>query len=189
MRKHLKQLGHFSSAKGFTLIELLVVIAIIGILASIVLVSLNSARGKSRDASRVASLGEISKVMYLNDTDSGATFWSAVNGSTAACATAYADISTCTAVGKTGASVATTFGNYKDPVTPGTACVGEAGTDSTGTCQYSIANNAGAAAPNTQNYEVCSWLESGSGSLGSGLIRVGIGGANDTGGSVVATCK
>ena len=50
---------------GFTLIELLVVIAIIGILSSVVLASLSTARQKSRDAKRVADLGQIQLALEL----------------------------------------------------------------------------------------------------------------------------
>ena len=51
--------------KGFTLIELLVVIAIIGILSSVVLASLSTARQKSRDAKRISDLGQIQLALEL----------------------------------------------------------------------------------------------------------------------------
>ena len=50
----------FQNKKGFTLIEILVVISIIGLLSSIVLTSVNSARGKARDARRIADFKSFS---------------------------------------------------------------------------------------------------------------------------------
>ena len=56
--------------RGFTLIELLVVIAIIGILSSIVLASLSSARSKGSDAAITSTLSNMraqAELYYSNN--------------------------------------------------------------------------------------------------------------------------
>jgi len=56
---------------GFTLIELLVVIAIIGILSSVVIASLGSARDKGNDTKRKADLHQIQNALELYYSECG----------------------------------------------------------------------------------------------------------------------
>ena len=56
---------HSRYNKGFTLIELLLVIAIIGLLSSIVLVSLQGARASARDAIRLSDMRQIQLALEL----------------------------------------------------------------------------------------------------------------------------
>lgn len=62
---------NFKHKSGFTLIELLVVVAIIGVLASVVLASLNTARAKGRDARRQSDIHQIQNALELYYTDNG----------------------------------------------------------------------------------------------------------------------
>ena len=57
---------------GFTLIELLVVISIIGLLATIIMISLNSARAKARDVKRAADIKQVRTALEMYYSNNGA---------------------------------------------------------------------------------------------------------------------
>ncbi|NCB21105.1 MAG: prepilin-type N-terminal cleavage/methylation domain-containing protein [Clostridia bacterium] len=54
-----------NKSKGFTLIELLVVIAIIGILSTLSVVALNSARARARDAKRISDIRQVQTALEM----------------------------------------------------------------------------------------------------------------------------
>lgn len=63
-----------TNRKGFTLIELLVVIAIIGLLSSVVLASLNTARSRANDAKRLSDIRQVQRALELFATDNNGRY-------------------------------------------------------------------------------------------------------------------
>lgn len=64
-------MNFFKNNKGFTLIELLVVVAIIGVLSSVVLVSLKSAKDKVRLTQYKEGMNQFSKLLELEYLEKG----------------------------------------------------------------------------------------------------------------------
>ncbi|MES2314756.1 MAG: type II secretion system protein [Patescibacteria group bacterium] len=87
---------------GFTLIELLVVIAIIGILSSVVLVSLNSARSKGKDTHIISGVNQLRT--QIESDGSGSSYNNAFIGA----GTAFPFLGTNTS----GSSVTTAYATY-----------------------------------------------------------------------------
>jgi len=85
---------------GFTLIELLVVIAIIGLLSSVVLTSVKSARVKARDAKRSADIKQLAIALQLYRADHDA-YPSSLGCQDNWCCLGHGDAGTCWGTGST----------------------------------------------------------------------------------------
>jgi len=151
-------------SRGFTLIELLVVIAIIGLLASIILASLNTARQKGRDSRRLADLKEIANALELANNGTAV-------GTMTCAGTLPVAVSTC--------SAPTSLASYTDPsVAAGAAACTKT---ATGPCNYAVYLTT-----DTQHYEICAYLETQSGPLTTAGGMVNIQGSNS--GNITAGC-
>ncbi len=64
-----KESGKNKTVRGFTLIELMVVIAIIAILASVVLISLQSGREAAEDSSRMTAVNQIRSLVFAGESE------------------------------------------------------------------------------------------------------------------------
>ncbi|MFA5744896.1 MAG: type II secretion system protein [Candidatus Paceibacterota bacterium] len=148
-----------NSKKGFTLIELLVVIAIIGILSSVVLASLNSARTKANDARRKADIKQLEIALELNYLKHGA-----YTQPEAMCSdTSYGGLGGCGSAGGTGEWDANS--DLRDLITDGFMSVLPKDPINNSTYKYIYepwnVSQAYTGSPRGQQYDLCARLEAG----------------------------
>ena len=162
MQAHSKYGHAFGKSRGFTLIELLVVIAIIGILSSVVLASLNSARAKGRDSRRVSDLKQMAnQVALLGETTSLG----------------------CTA-GTAASTCSTLSSSYADP---SSTSVCPNGLTLSAVCNYRVARaSATGGTPSANDWQICGYLEVGAGTLTGGGSIGGVHVGSDTAYGIVA---
>lgn len=155
---------------GFTLIELLVVIAIIGLLSTLAVVALNSARQRSRDAKRVSDIRQIQTALELGFSETS-------NYPVAATAVTLGD-----ATHKVLCNVANASTFQTSLVAPGacgTVFMGLVPSNPTpGGADYSYTSAAGSG-----TYSITFTLEGATGQLGSGVNC-----ANQNGITTAASC-
>jgi len=147
--------------KGFTLIELLVVIAIIGLLSTMAVVSLNSARVKARDARRLADVRQLSIAIELATINLSSGDYSEILSE---CSDAGTKMTDC------GVILNLDFANVVDPVGQGeeNACADDYSIG----CDYSI----GDSNVTSGAYTICFYLEEDAGSLDAGINHTEQGG-------------
>ncbi|MEY4722715.1 MAG: hypothetical protein RLZZ324_228 [Candidatus Parcubacteria bacterium] len=167
-----------TNSKGFTLIELLVVIAIIGLLSTLAVVALNSARQKSRDSKRVADVKQMQTALELYFADKNG--YPAAPTSSAAAPVGVLGVSGSNAVklcdtgwiASAGTCNTTYMGLVPKAPTPGdNGCtVGTATTAGTNDYVYSSAS--------TSTYGIAFCLGAAVGDLGSGVRTASPNGIN-----------